>query len=153
LNYWAEEKVPITQRYLWFDGKVSASSLKLVEGGLPKSELPNTEILFAGYAYADLPVGKTFQIIFPKGRPDSGMLWDTKILAVTQQMGTPSDRIPYGWKTICLVQFPQTVPDLIRDLPTVDAWQYNENAVCVCDVPTWEAIKSQAEVSVHGDTI
>jgi len=41
---------------------------------------------------------------------------------VTQQFGQAFDEVPHGWKTICLLDFPDDVPDLIQDLPVSASW-------------------------------
>jgi len=137
---WTEDRTPLEQRYLWFEGKVS-KKVKLTESGLRDYDLPNAEILFVGYAYTDLPLGKKFQVAFPKGNPEAGILCESEIIAVTQQFDEPLKVVPHGWKTICLVQFPYGVPDMISNLPAMDSWFANRDYVCVCDEETWEAIK------------
>ena len=136
-----EEQTPIEQRFLWIEGKVSPSSVEAIKSGLPTEKPANTEILFIGYAYADLPMGKSFHVIYPRSNPDAGILCESRIIAVTQQWGKPEIGIPHGWKTICFVEFPQGVPDIIETLPTIDAWGEGKDYICLCDEDTWKAIK------------
>jgi hypothetical protein len=137
-----EDKTPLEQRYLWFEGKVDPKSLALVRAGLPERIPSQAVILFVGFSYADIPLGKCFEIIFPKGRAEAGIRNRSCISAVTQQWGKPFDVIPNGWKTICVVEFPDGVPQMIEDLPTVEAWYCNRDWVCICDEPTWSALKA-----------
>jgi hypothetical protein len=140
----SEDDTPIKERYLWFEGKVSFKSTGLVRAGLPPILPDETEILFVGFAYADLPLGKKFDVIFPKGRPKDGIRCECRIIAATQQFGKPFPGVPHGWKTICLVQFAGGVPPIVQQLPTVDSWYQNDAWVCVCNEATWEYLKSAA---------
>ena len=138
--WWTEDRTPVEQRFLFFKGKVS-KRVKLPKSGLHDYDLPNAELLFVGYAYADIPLGKKFEVVFPKDRPEAGLLRESQIIAVTQQFDVPLEVIPHGWKTICVVQFPQGVPELVSNLPVVEDWFAYNDYVCVCGVETWEAIK------------
>jgi hypothetical protein len=133
--------VPVEHQYLSIKGKVSQSSFDLIKSGLPTDKPDNAEILFVGYAFADVPVGKRFSVIFPKNNPRGGIYYESKIAAVTQQFGKPTELIPRGWKTICLVEFPQEIPEIIKNLPIVDTWFENDDYVCISEEKAWEAIK------------
>jgi hypothetical protein len=136
-----EYYAPIEDQFLSIKGKVSQSSFDLIKSGLPTDKPNNTEILFVSYAFADVPVGKRFSVIFPKNKPSEGIYYESKIAAVTQQFGKPTELIPHGWKTICLVEFPRGIPEIIKNLPVVDTWFENNDYVCICEEEVWEAIK------------
>jgi hypothetical protein len=137
----SETNVPTLERYLWFEGKASPRATEKVKGGLPADLPPHTELLFVGFAYADLPLGRRFSVVFPRDRPQYGVRCECRIIAATQQWGKPLSEVPDGWKTICMVQFPDGIPELVRQLPVVDDWYQNKNWVCVCDETTWECLK------------
>jgi hypothetical protein len=139
----SEQNIPPVERYLWFEGKASPKVLELVKAGLPPVMPPLTEVLFVGFAYADLPFNRKFDVVFPKGMPRSGIRCDSQIIAATQQWGKPLVQIPQGWKTISVVQFPQGIPELVRELPTIDTWHQNQQLVCVCDEMTWQHLKNE----------
>jgi hypothetical protein len=40
-----------------------------------------------------------------------------------------------------VVHFPGGIPQLIQQLPVVDAWYQNEKWVCICDEETWKYLK------------
>jgi hypothetical protein len=138
-----EADTPIEQRYLWFEGRVSPASMKFIKAGLPaKRNWPsNTEVVFVGFAYANLPFTKQFEVVFPRDRPQDGVRCECKIIAATQQIAKPLQWIPQGWKTICLVQFADDIPQLVQELPTVDGWYQNSDRVCICDEATWQHLK------------
>jgi hypothetical protein len=129
------------ERYLWFEGKVSPRAMEHIRDGLPTDQPQHTELLFVGFAYADLPLGKQFDIVFPRDQPQKGVRCECRIVAATQQWGKPLSEVPHGWKTICMVEFPQGVPELVRELPVVDGWHKNARWVCVCDAATWACLK------------
>jgi len=99
---------------------------------------------FVGFAYADLPFTKRFDVVFPKGRPQDGVRCVCRIIAATQDFGKPFPEIPHGWKTICLIQFTGGMPRLVRQLPVVDSWYQNKEWVCICDEATWDHLKKAA---------
>lgn len=111
---------------------------------LPITRPPDTEIVFVGYAYADLPFTKRFDVVFPKDKPQDGVRCECRVIAATQQFSKPFTEIPHGWKTICMVHFPNGVPQLIQQLPIVDRWFENKLWVCVCDEEVWERLKQAA---------
>jgi hypothetical protein len=118
---------------------------------LPDNKPVNTKILFADFAYADLPIGKTFQRIFPIGDVESGVACESKVIAATQENGKSLDGIPYAGKTICLIEFPQGVPEIIKDLLTVDNWAESLKLVCLCSEETWRVLKDTNK-SAHNNS-
>ena len=137
----SESDTPVEERYLWFDGKLSPGVFKAIKSGLPGDIPPRSVVLFVGFSYATLPIGKCFDVVFPMGQPALGVKCRSRIHAVTQQWAKPFDQVPHGWKTICVVEFPDGVPPLVESLPSIDAWYQNEDRVCVCDEVTWERLK------------
>ena len=61
----------------------------------------------------------------------------SRILAVTQQFLTPECEIPGGWKTICLIDFPSGVPEMVEQLPEAEGWGISRYWVCLCNYATW----------------
>jgi len=133
--------IPPEQQYLWIEGKISRSSFELIKDGFILEKPDEAEILFIGYAYDNVPLGKTFQVIFSKRNPAEAIFRQSKIIAVTQEFGIPLDVIPQGWKTICIVEFPQGIPDIIKNLPVINAWGENKDYVCLSDEDSWKAIR------------
>lgn len=132
-----ESDVPLHERVLDVEGRASPTVLINIGAGLPKEKPENCEILFISFAYADIPIGRTFSIAFPTSTPQSATRINCQILAVTQQYAKPFDEIPHGWKTICLLKFEDGVPDVIASLPVVNGWYENRNTVSICDESTW----------------
>jgi hypothetical protein len=135
-----ESDVPLRERVLDVEGRASSTVLFHAWGALPKEKPANCEILLVSFAYADIPVGRTFAIAFPKNAPQLVTRARCRILGVTQQFAAPFDEVPHGWKTICLVEFPEGVPAVIASLPMVNGWYENQNTVGFCDEETWRLI-------------
>jgi hypothetical protein len=140
----SEVDTPMEERYLWLEGRVSPASMELIKPGLPSTRPPDTEVVFVGFAYADLPFTKQFDVVFPKNRPQDGVHCECRVIAATQQFSKPFPEIPHGWKTICVVQFSGGIPQLVQGLPVVDAWYQNREWVCICDEETWRHLKKAA---------
>lgn len=136
----SENDTPIEERVLCLEGFVSAKAMAQVSAGLPATKPENAEAFFVQFAYADLPIGKEFQVAFLKSKPEAFVNCLSKITAVTQQFGKPFNEVPHGWKTICYIQFPTKSPELLKQLPTVDAWYQNTETVCLSSLETWQAI-------------
>ena len=127
-----EAQTPIEQRFLWLEGFISPTSLALIKNGLGGNLPVEGVVCFVGFSYADLPVPKRFDVVFDVDDPSQWIERESRITRVTQQMGTP-DEIPHGWKTICVVEFPSGIPDLVAKMPTVDSWHQSKLRVGLCD--------------------
>lgn len=135
-----ESDVPLGERVLAIEGRASPTVLLHVQGALPKERPANCEVLLISFAYADIPIGRMFDIAFPTGAPKSVTRTRCTIVAVTQQYAKPFGEVPHGWKTICLVDFPEGIPDVIASLPIVNTWYENRKTVSLCDEDTWRLI-------------
>ena len=156
----SEDVVPIDERYLSVQGHLSTKAQRLVRKGLPKQLPPNSRICFVTYAYANLPLPKEFDTLFRYNRDetfvkhgdDIGTVFQPKhlataiftcirIVAVTQQFAEAWQEIPDGWKTICVIEFPDGVPTSMDELPTMNAWGESREAVALCSHETLQAIQ------------
>jgi hypothetical protein len=134
---WPEESTPIDQRYLMIEGHLSERALDVVRKGLPQARPENSAIMFFSFAFADIPIGRRFKVIFPKDHPELAVPTDCEILAVTPQYAKPFDCIPHGLKSVCLVRFLTGIPEIVRAQPAVDGWFYGD-ILCLCDEETWK---------------
>ncbi|CAE6837662.1 hypothetical protein LMG22931_07109 [Paraburkholderia nemoris] len=135
-----ESDVPVDERVLVVEGRASPDVLFHVQKALPKERPANCEVLLVSFAYADIPIGRTFDIAFPTRAPKSETRTRFVIRAVTQQYAKPFDEIPHGWKTICLVEFPEGIPGVIASMPEVNGWYENRQTLSLCDEETWRLI-------------
>lgn len=141
----SEDAVAVEERYLWLEGRASDKVKKILGRGLPRTLPPDTEIFFVGYSYADIPLGKTFTVAFPKGKPLESVKCTSRIIAVTQQFGKSFNEIPHDWKTICAIQFPAGIPSFVLALPVADSWHTNSLQICL-STPETVAILSATAV-------
>jgi hypothetical protein len=164
-----ETRVPLRNRILWLEGRVGQLNLEgkvkaqHLESALRRAlpvEWPSTSrICIVGYAYADLPLPKDFDTMFAVRLDEcvndfdhddctsfrqhhlaSAVAVTSRILAATQQFLTPERQIPDGWKTVCLVDFPAGVPEMVDHLPEVDGWGISREWVCLCNYATWSEL-------------
>ena len=134
-----EEMVPVEERWLMLTGRASGRAVIAVRGGLPSAWPGTARCVFVSYAYADLPVGKSFEIVFPLDQPRAAVEAPCRIVGVTQQYATALEEVPHGWKTLCVLDFPDGVPALIEDLPESDGWEDGGQALGVCSRVTLQA--------------
>jgi hypothetical protein len=139
----SESDTPIEERFLCLEGFVSAKAMAQVSAGLPATKPENAEAFFVQFSYADLPIGKEFQVAFLKNKPEVFVNCLSKVTAVTQQFGKPFTEVPHGWKTICYIQLPTELPELLKQLPTIDAWHQNTETVYLSSLETWQAIAAK----------
>ncbi len=155
----SEEAVPLYHRYLSVEGHLSSKTRRLIRAGLPEDLPQNSRVCFLAYSYADLPLPKEFDCVFHYHRDETKVrhadeleiLFRPKhlatvasarvrILAVTQQSGEELEDIPDGEKTIAVLEFPDGVPSIIDELPTVNEWGESSEAVALCSQETLQAI-------------
>lgn len=139
-----EDSCPIDQRVLRIEGKLSPKALELVGAGLPKAWPETAHVFFVSYSYADLPIGKNFEFAFSVDRPEEGEATTAIIRAVTQQWGKPFKTIPHGWKTICVVDFPQGPPEILAHLPVLHTWSQS-SLVALSSKETARALLSKQQ--------
>jgi hypothetical protein len=101
-----EEDVPVRGRVLPVEGIAAPSALRKVQTGLPDELADNERAVFASFAYADIPLGKTYECLFWQDAPEQVERATTIVVAATQQFGKPFDGLPHGWKTIAVLRFP-----------------------------------------------
>ena len=135
-----ESDVPIAGRVLTVSGRVSAETRDVVHNGLPSCRPRRSEILFAQFAYADLPIGKIFECCFMLDNPEEKKLAPIEVVAVTQQFGKPFDEIPHGWKTIVLAGFLSEVPAMVAGLPAIQDWYDEPPTIGLSSADTWREL-------------
>jgi len=97
---------------------------------IPKQN--NSIVLFASFSEHNLPVNTPIHSI----EDEKGSInVKGKLAFVIQQYGKPIGEIPKGWKTIIVLQFEDTIPVKLLDLPTVEGW-YESDKSCLLHFPT-----------------
>lgn len=160
----SEDAVPLYHRYLSVEGHLSSRTKRLIRQGLPESLPLNSRVCFLAYAYADIPLPKEFDHVFRYSldettvrhadelellfRPKhlaTALAARVRILAVTQQSGEALPDLPDGEKTIALLEFPDGVPHMIDELPTVNEWGESRTAVALCSQETLNEIERRRQ--------
>lgn len=158
----SEDVVPLYQRYLSVEGHLSSRAKRLVHEGLPRQLPRNSRVCFLASAYADLPLPKEFDTVFSYHREETvvrhadelelvfrlkhlatAVFTGVRIVAVTQQLSEALQEIPDGCKTIGVLEFPEGVPLMIDELPTVNAWGESPASVALCSRETLQAIQQR----------
>jgi hypothetical protein len=156
----SEDAVPIYHRYLSVEGHLSSRTRRLIRQGLPETLPLNSRVCFLAYAYADITLPKEFdrvfrysldetavrhtdeiEILFRPKHLATAMSLRVRIIAVTQQSGEVLEDLPDGEKTIALLEFPDGVPPMIDELPTVHEWGESRAAVALCSQETLDEIE------------
>jgi hypothetical protein len=137
------DDVPVEERALLIESQVSARTLAALAAGLP-AELDRDEVaLFAGYTFADIPLGTTFDCCFAAGDETSVRWSDVQVVAGSQQFARPWQEIPHGWSTIIVLRFAPEIPDLVAALPIADDWSHSPT-VLISTRETWTARRAMA---------
>ena len=140
----AEAIVPLAERVLLLEGALSEEAFFQVKRGLPP-DAKAEECFFSSYAFADLPLPKTFDVVFDYADPVKGEIVPIRIVAVTQQFAKPFDEVPHGWKTICWLGATARQSALLQSLPKVSTWFEASPSVGLCSRDTWEAKKAEPD--------
>jgi hypothetical protein len=116
----------------------------MVEEFLALEQMKSPIYAAASFGYADIPLGKSFSAVFRKSNPAEGALSQCVLRAVINEwMPIAMDGIPKAHRSVCVFEFPQGVPALIKRLPNVGypTPPNVEERVCVCSAETWELRK------------
>lgn len=164
-----EAYVPIAERFLMLAGKLNPRFVETrIKRRMPAAiaqhadqltpdwhqaiaayqQLRETEtsIYFAvSFAYAQLPVGKTFDVLFPAHRPDLAVQAPATLVAVISEwLPLPMPFIEAGHRSICMLDFPTGVPDLIQNFREVEDFrQYPaETYIWLSSTETWQHLSA-----------
>jgi hypothetical protein len=173
-SLYTEDRVPPVDRVLALRGVLNERTVKQIrqsmrpalrgaEATLPDDErkilhatvdefLALEHLKFPVYAsvsfgYADIPLGKAFGAAFKTSDPAEGTTTQCVLRAVINEwMPIAMDGIPRGHRSICLFEFPQGIPVLIKRLPSVGypTPPNVDEKVCLCGVEAWELRKSKS---------
>jgi hypothetical protein len=82
-------------------------------------ELRDTFVyVVASFAYAQLPLGTTFEMVFPIKHPQAGVQSQSRLVAVIAAwVPLPMLFVDAGQRSICLFDFPHGIPHIIQELP------------------------------------
>lgn len=123
---------PRMRHRLRLEGLLSPASTAAVRAGLPADWPATARLLVATFADEDVPIGARFDRVVRVESAGELEVVRATLVAVTQQWGKPFANVPQGWKTFCLVDFPEGVPAMVAQLPTVDTWHQAPSSLVLC---------------------
>lgn len=130
------------QAVLVITGLLVKEHRAIFKNSLPETLPANTVAVFTDYSQVDFSVHQQFTKVFLID--DIDVYEDTfcELITVTQQFDKPIDIISQGWKTICVLKFPNGTPDLVNSLSYDDfeTWGSIENCLGLCNEQTWMLI-------------
>ena len=128
------------QTILIIRGLLSREDIARFKNSLPIELSENSIVVFADYSQADFPINQQFTKIF--SLDDRHIYEDTlcEIIAVTQQFDKPMDIVPSGWKTVCVIDFPDRVPELVSSLAygEFETWGSDKNRLGLSTDEVWD---------------
>ena len=164
---YTEENVEIKNRVFMLEGKLPKKLVSVIKSKMPdnliKQEkrlernffqlvsqlaenyltLPITatqEHFFVSFAYADIFIGKTFEIAFPRNKPKEGVKCKAIIKAILQEhLVIPIDSVGHGHRSVCLIDFPEGIPTIVSQMKEVTGFMRVDlnDEVFLCSKDTW----------------
>lgn len=99
-----------------------------------------------GYAYADIPAGQEYEMIMRINRggimPDSIMRCKAIVVCFFSEFKTqPIAYAWHGYHAVCLIQFPDGIPDLVQELYEITEKKPINitQEICLCTMETLKA--------------
>ncbi|MFE0646178.1 hypothetical protein ACFW2Y_31925 [Streptomyces sp. NPDC058877] len=89
----SEADTPLVERVLRIEGRADAEALETFGRGLPRRSA-NEVALFLPYSYAEVPVGKVYDVCFRCTEERDVVRVTATVVAVTQQFGAAWDEVP-----------------------------------------------------------
>jgi hypothetical protein len=141
---WEEWRVPVEKRYLSIEGIAEEKVCEELFTGYQSKKGLNIISCFISYSYADLSMGKRFDTLYKDTEPLNFVITPVTVIAATQQLAHETDFVPYGWKTVCMLEFSEGVPEIVRNMPTVSSWFESDlmDNVRLCNQETYQARKA-----------
>lgn len=127
-----ESEISPELRFLTIQGIARPSAVEIIGSILDDLASPNTVCCFLTFAYADIPFGETYDVLFRRIRRHDFVETRCVLKSATNQFGDHLSCLPYGWKTICVLEFLNGVPKLIKTLPAIADWYESSEDSHLC---------------------
>jgi hypothetical protein len=165
-----EENIPLVERVFVLEGRISKPTIERIKVKFPStlerrknaldeqsfralsdalnsylalSESETQVYAAASFAYADISVGKLFDVVFPANRVEIGVRCRSILKAVIAEwIPLVMDEVSCGHRSICLFDFPEGVPSMISEMVEVEQFMQTglEEFRYLCNEPTWQAL-------------
>jgi hypothetical protein len=96
---------------------------------------------FSSFSYADLEDGKVFDVLYLEGKMASGIKQKIIIQSfINEWVVLPMGRVGHGHRSICLIDFPDGIPDIISQIPIINDVNQRTSGVIahLCSEETWK---------------
>ena len=96
---------------------------------------------FSSFSYADLDDGKIFDVIYLENKIASGIKQKIIIQSFINEWAVlPMGGVGHGHRSICLLNFPDGIPDIISQIPIIyDVNQRTTGVIAhLCSEETWK---------------
>ncbi|MFE0702338.1 hypothetical protein [Streptomyces sp. NPDC058872] len=134
----SEADTPLVERVLRIESRADGGALEAFGRCLPRRSA-NEVALFLSHCYAEIPVGKIYDVCFRCAEERAAVRVAATVVAVTQQFGVAWDEIPHGWNTLTVVRFEPEVPVWVRELPETGSWYDRPSSLLLASRETWAA--------------
>lgn len=157
-----ENKVETSYRYLIATGLVSdklienasrkgfdfikdGSYVDKVEAFLKRPKSKNDIAVFTTYAYADIAIPRTFDVIFDYNNVDNYV--ESRFTVVYSFNYAITffylfEWIDHGHRHICVLEFENEIPSILNSLPNIQVDTSGQIRICFCQKQDFEAIRN-----------
>ena len=120
-------------RKLHILGKVSSPIVKKIIEMHHLILRPDELFLFVGYNFYEYKINDFFDIAINESDQKWKFDYKIKLKKVYDEFGRSHDCIPDGYKTICLFECKPNFPEIIKKLPTLKTWNFENAGVFLCN--------------------
>jgi hypothetical protein len=116
------------------------SDIALAKAYLEREKTANEVTCFTLYAYADIPLGKRFDVSFDARQLGRYSIAPMYLRHVIVSFGVCMDGLGKGHKHYCVFEAPKGVPDIIARTPKSDEATLDW-PIGLCDAESWQVLK------------
>lgn len=105
-----------------FASKITSDWENAINKYLNMSINSNQLHFFASFSYADIFDEKTFDVV-SKNEMNAFVKCKSRIISIINEWTLlPMGYVNHGHKSICLIEFPEGIPDLVLNMPVVESF-------------------------------
>ena len=112
---------------------------------------PNEIVVLTMYAYDDIPLPKRFGTIFQIDNTSNYIHLDYIVTQAVFNGWMPVNEISRGHKHICIIEFPNEMPDIFLSVPLFDETLQKGIQLGFCDQTDFESIQTNLSQRFKGE--
>ena len=120
-------------RKLHILGRVSSLVVKKITEMHQLTLMPGELFLFVGYNFFEYNINDFFDIAINESDQKWKFDYKIKLKKVYDEFGRPHNSIPDGYKTICLFECKPALPAILKKLPVLKTWSFENTGVFLCN--------------------